>query len=117
MKISHADRQVVDDFIKQLDDEFGKESPLTKSRGDIHDYLGMILDFSASGVVRIDMSGYLQTILSEIPKDMNGTIATPATAHLFKVNTDNPLLFEGSQSRSVSPDHDATYVSGAPRTA
>jgi hypothetical protein len=91
LKISHAGRQGVDDFIKQLDDEFGKESPLTKSRGDIHDYLGMNLDFSASGVVRIDMSGLIQTILSEVPKDMNGTIATPATADLFKVNTDNPV--------------------------
>jgi hypothetical protein len=89
LKISHEDRQVVDGFIKQVDEEFGKESPLTESRGGIHDYLG-----TAPGVVRMDMSGYIQTILSEAPKDMDGTLTTPATAHLFKVNTDSPVYLD-----------------------
>jgi hypothetical protein len=37
---------VVDQFIADMEGEFGgKETPLNKSRGKVHDYLGMTLDF------------------------------------------------------------------------
>jgi hypothetical protein len=51
LKISHVDAKAVDHFIRQLDDIFGKDGPLTKSRGKIHDYLGMSLDFSTTGML------------------------------------------------------------------
>jgi hypothetical protein len=41
LKISHVSAKVVDDFIADLDSEFGKETPLSKSRGKVHDYLGL----------------------------------------------------------------------------
>ena len=46
MKISHADPKVVTDIINQLEQEFGKEAPLTTRQGKIHCYLGMMLNFS-----------------------------------------------------------------------
>jgi hypothetical protein len=45
LKISHVDAKAVNHFIRQLDDIFGKDAQLTKSRGKIHDNLGMSLDF------------------------------------------------------------------------
>ena len=39
MKISHADSRVVDTIINMLEQEYGKEAPLTICRGKIHEYL------------------------------------------------------------------------------
>ena len=86
MKISHADSRVVDDIIKMLEQEFGKEAPLTIHRGKIHDYLGMTLDFSIAGKVQISMEEYIKNMLTELPEDMEGMATTPAAEHLFKVN-------------------------------
>jgi hypothetical protein len=37
---------VLEDLIAILDERFGKIPPLMVSRGDIHKYLGMTLDYS-----------------------------------------------------------------------
>ena len=49
IKISHVDEQVVDDIITHLNQEFGVRDPLTVSDGQVHDYLGMIFDYSVPG--------------------------------------------------------------------
>ena len=41
LKISHVDAEIVTIIIDMLEKEFGKEAPLTKTRGKIHEYLGM----------------------------------------------------------------------------
>jgi len=41
LKVSHVQSSVVDQFIADMEGEFGKETPLNKSRGKVHDYLGM----------------------------------------------------------------------------
>ena len=45
LKISHVQTKVVDEFIEQMEEESGKEEPLSQSRGKVHEYLGMTLDF------------------------------------------------------------------------
>jgi Reverse transcriptase (RNA-dependent DNA polymerase) len=87
LKISHVDSMVVDHVVDMLDEEFGKETPMNKSRGKVHDYLGMILDFSRPGELTVDMVDYIKTIISDMPKEMEGTAKTPAAAHLFQVNS------------------------------
>ena len=69
-----------------LEQEFGKEVPLTICCGKIHDYLGMTLDFSIAGKVQIRMEDYITNMLMELPADMEGITTTPATEHLFKIN-------------------------------
>ena len=86
MKISHGDSRVVDGIIRMLEEEFGKEAPLTIRRGKIHDYLGMTLDFSLDDKVQISMEDYIKNMLAELPTDMDGMATTPAAEHLFKVN-------------------------------
>jgi hypothetical protein len=89
LKISHVSAKVVDNFIADLDSEFGKETPLSKSRGKVHDYLGMTLDFSVPGQVTITMIDYIKMICMDLPKGMIGTAATPAANHLFRVDDEN----------------------------
>ena len=86
LKISHYDKEVVTSVIEMIEAEFGKEAPLTKTRGRIHEYLGMTIDFSSEGKVKFSMVDYVQTILDEIPADMSGECATPASSYLFDVD-------------------------------
>jgi hypothetical protein len=69
----------------------GKEAPLNKSRGKIHDYLGMTLDFSKPGEVTVTMIDYIKSILHDAPAEMRGRAATPAGNHLFQVNQVDPI--------------------------
>ena len=91
LKISHVDADVV---IGLLESEFGKEAPLTKSRGKVHEYLGMIIDYSVPGKIMFTMIDYIKSMLSELPKDMDGTAPTPAASHLFEVDESATKLDE-----------------------
>ena len=88
LKISHMDRDVVTSIIDMVGAEFGKEAPLTISRGKVHVYLGMTIDFSNDGKVRFSMIGYLDEILNDLPPDMDGENTTPAASFLFDVDDD-----------------------------
>ncbi len=94
LKISHIDEAVVTDVITLLEKAFGAEAPLTKTRGKIHNYLGMTLDFSTPGAVKFIMTDYVKGMLDGLPSDMDGEAATPAANHLFEVNPDPTLLDE-----------------------
>jgi hypothetical protein len=90
LKILHVSTKVVDDLIADLDSEFGKETPsLSKSRGKVHDYLGMTLDFSVPGQVTVTMIDYIKMICMDLLNDMIGKAATPATNRLFQVDDEN----------------------------
>ncbi len=92
LKISHVDPAVVTKVIGLIEGEFGKEAPLTKTRGKVHDYLGMTIDFGTPGVVKFTMVDYIKKMLDKLPEDMNGEAATPAANHLFEVNSEPDLL-------------------------
>jgi hypothetical protein len=94
VKISHVDKDVVDSVIDDLENVFGKESPLSKSRGRIHDYLGMILDFSTPGELQVNMTPYVKMVLSGLPNDMRGKARTPAGSYIFKTNEENPVYLD-----------------------
>jgi len=55
LKISHVEKNVVEDMIRRLCERFGKESPLTISRGKVLEYLGLTLDYSVCGKVKFSM--------------------------------------------------------------
>jgi hypothetical protein len=86
LKISHVNSDVVTSIIDLLDAEFGKEAPLTKMRGKIHDYLGMTIDFSDDGKVKFSMINYVENMLNCLPDDMEGEAVSPASQFLFDVN-------------------------------
>jgi hypothetical protein len=94
IKISHEDPKVVDSVLGLLGTRYGKEAPLTVTRGKEHDYLGMTLDYREDGKVKILMIDYIQKMLAELPDDMNGEAATPAANHLFEVDESADKLDE-----------------------
>ena len=63
------------------------------TRGNIHDYLGMKLDFSSKGKVKIDMTEYTEKLLKEFREHykLDGDAETPAGTDLF-VNKGGELL-------------------------
>jgi hypothetical protein len=91
LKISHVDPKAVTTILNLLDAQYGQEivsgkrAPLTITRGKIHDYLGMTLDYSEPGVVKINMVDYVKKILDKMPENMDGTATSPAAGHLFKI--------------------------------
>ena len=86
IKASHKDPNVIDWIIETLNEEYGNETPLTISRGKVHSYLGMQLDFCKPGKLIVDMSDYIQTILAELPAEMRGKAKMPTAKHLFNVD-------------------------------
>jgi len=93
LKISHVDSKVVDSVIDDIEKEFGKETPLSKSRGKIHDYLGMLLDFSIENELTVNMVAYVKMVLANIPADMKGKADSPAATWLYHLN-ENPELLD-----------------------
>ena len=63
------------------------------TRGKVHDYLGMTLDFRTQDKMKVSMYKFIEDMLNEIPNDMKGVAATPAVDHLFKVN-DAPIYLD-----------------------
>jgi hypothetical protein len=97
----HVDKIVVDHFIEQLEGEFGKETPMNVSRGKVHDYLGMVLDFSKPGELIVNMVDYVKNILHNAPDDMEGVTKTPAASHLFDVASDDDSVPLNEEKRSA----------------
>ena len=83
VKSSHVDPKVNDDFHKWLQKEYGQVKEVTCTRDKIHDYLGMKLDYSTPGEVKIDMRDYVKAMIEEFPKQLKGDASTPASDKLF----------------------------------
>jgi Reverse transcriptase (RNA-dependent DNA polymerase) len=94
LKISHIQEQVVHNIVTQLNNKYGKETPLKTTFGKKHKYLGMTFDFEEDGYVTINMKDYVKKILDKIPFEMKGKATTPAATYLFDVNCNCPKLTE-----------------------
>ena len=99
LKVSHMDTEEVEKFIQQMEETFGKDTPLTVPCGQAHDYLGMTLDFHNKGEVRIDMEHYIDMMLQDEPKEMEGVSNTPVAQHLFKTNLEDLQLLGTEQKK------------------
>jgi hypothetical protein len=92
LKVSHVDKEVNEDVLAALNRMYGQETPLTVTYGDLHDYLGMTIDYSEDGKVAIRMEDYIESMLEDVPADMTGNASTPAADHLFKTNDEAEAL-------------------------
>jgi hypothetical protein len=55
------------------------------NQGAVHDYLGMIFDFSVKGKVMINMIEYIKNITANFPEEIAAIRTSPAADHLFTV--------------------------------
>jgi hypothetical protein len=85
LKSSHKDSKVNDQFDKWLQENYGEHGEVAIHRGKIHDYLGMEIDFSEKGKVKIGMTKYVESMLEVFPQKMKSTdtVVTPASDGLF----------------------------------
>jgi hypothetical protein len=72
-KLSHRTPKVMDKMIKWLRQEYESifedgSGQMTVSRGKVHTYLGMTLDYTLRGQVKIMMIGYVDEILTAFDK-------------------------------------------------
>ena len=71
LKVSHVDPKEVTKFGEWLSKTYGVS--IATHRGKVHDYLGMIFDFSKKGKVMINMIKYLKNIINNFPKEIIAT--------------------------------------------
>jgi hypothetical protein len=84
--IGHKKRDVVTRFTRWLQQRYETpDKPLKATRGPIHDYLGMNINFSTPKTVSFDMIPYIKKILNEFPEKITGVASSPAADHLFKI--------------------------------
>jgi hypothetical protein len=83
LKVSHVDADEVTRFGDWLSAQYGVA--VVGHRGKIHDYLGMILDYSHYGKVVANMAEYIKSIIADFPEEISGFQATRAADHLFDV--------------------------------
>jgi hypothetical protein len=61
------------------------DKKLTPTRGSYHDYLGININFSDLGMVKIDIFPYINKIIDAFPEKITGVTSTLAADHLFVV--------------------------------
>ena len=92
--IGHEDPTVVSRFLTWLAKHYDTDDKkLNVVRGPKHDYLGMNLDFSSKGEVRIDMVPYIKKIFDAFPEKITGVQATQAGDRLFRVRPPSEAKF------------------------
>jgi hypothetical protein len=87
LKLSHVSSDEVTKTIEWLKSIYGQDMQV--SRGKKHDYLGMDLEYSNDGEVKITMINYLKGVLDDFPEAIVNTAATPAADHLFTIRPEN----------------------------
>jgi hypothetical protein len=94
LKASHMMKLVIDQFIEWIKATYGKIGEVKVSRGTVHDYLGMKLDYSIPGQLSINMVDYVDKMVEGFPQGElnNSKPKTPWTEDLFTVDQDSPLL-------------------------
>ena len=92
LKVNHVDAGVVTRMSMWLQKTYGRlfddgSGAMKSKRRKINKYLGMQLDFTVAGQVKITMFDYIQEMLEDFHKfDPSKNVSrTPADDHLFKV--------------------------------
>jgi hypothetical protein len=94
LKTSHKEAKVLEEFIDWVKLNYGTIGEVKVTRGKIHEYLGMKLDYSIKGAVQIDMRDYVSYMLDEFPDEYleGAKVASPWNENLFKVRESSPDL-------------------------
>ena len=102
LRCSHMEQKVWDDLVKDLNNVFQtNKKELVETKGDIHKYLGLTIDFSGKynldepnkpGQFIFTMFDYIEDIVASAPPDMRGISPDLAKSKLFEVHDILPRL-------------------------
>ena len=85
LKVSHESSFEITKFALYLEDVY---DGLTVHRGTVHNYLGMDLNFSEDGEVKVLIIKYINSILREFPEYLGEIATSPVADHMFKVSAE-----------------------------
>jgi hypothetical protein len=92
LMMSHVDPEENTSLLEYLKGIYGDKMTIT--RGSHHRYLGMDIDFSKPGMLRISMMiKYINDIFEDFLELITKTSQTPHTDNLFKVRPENEATF------------------------
>jgi len=86
LKLSHMEPSVITKILDKLEKVYATIDPMTKTRGKLHQYLGMTIDYRTKGEVKISMYDYIKKMIDILPTEMRGNKPTAAADHLFKTD-------------------------------
>jgi hypothetical protein len=88
------DPAVNDQFLKWLQEKYASDNirQVKATCGHKHDYLGMVLDFSSPGEVKVDMRYYIQAMIDDFSEELTGAEKYPWNDKLFKVDEKSQKL-------------------------
>jgi len=97
---SHVYATVNDEFHKWLNKMYGTHGEVKVSRGKVHDYLGMTLDFSEDGVLKVRMKDYIVDMIESFPEGLRSTdmAMCPASGNLFEKGKSKELSKERKEA-------------------
>ena len=72
LKLLHVDSEIFSSVLAYIDAEYVIISKMTITRGKIHKYLGMTIDYSSPDKLMSYMVDYIVNMLDDIPEDMKG---------------------------------------------
>jgi len=91
LKISHVERAVVDDVIREIESHFGK---MSVTHGNKHAYLGMEVEFIGDGKVTFFQKDHLLEAIAAFGEDVSTPVTSAAKKNLFSVNEGDTSLDE-----------------------
>ena len=109
LKASHHDPDVLRDIVNWLRKEFGKEHQLTENIGKLHDYLGIIINYSIKGKLVLTMFDYLEDIIVECPNDLKK--ATPIFQPMIVCSSSTKITTNWQQEKwFISSNYCKTFI-------
>jgi hypothetical protein len=90
---SHMEQAVLEDFFTWINERYGGLKEVTCTRGRVHTYLGMTLDYSKKGKLKIRMNDYVERMLDEFSVKFKESDSqeTPAGNNLLEVGKGKDL--------------------------
>ena len=73
-KASHMDPNIITESNQWIKDTYGAIGKVKCTRGKIHEYLGMKLDYGIKGQVSVDMVAYVETMVNSFSRKTVGNI-------------------------------------------
>ena len=92
LKMSHINSNAVTSVLADIDAEYAKIEKMIITRGKIHTYLGVNIDYSSPGKVKFSMVNYIRKMIDGITEYMKGESATLEVNLLFDTAQDMAKL-------------------------
>ena len=100
LKLSHIMQSVLEDIADKINTKYGQVLPLIIHCSEVHEYLGMTIDYLEDGKVKFMLCDYVDGVLSGAPPEMDSVAITPSASNLFTTQKD---------AEKLDDDHAETY--------